>query len=97
VIPSSFKWVDIGSFDSIASLLKGNKDGNIILGNHIGIDTKDCILFSDNDILVSTIGIKDLTVIATADAVLVCDKERTGNIRQLIKKIRKEKRFLKFL
>ncbi|MEA3305291.1 MAG: sugar phosphate nucleotidyltransferase, partial [Candidatus Omnitrophota bacterium] len=97
MIPSDFTWNDMGSFNSVARLLKKDADGNIIAGNHAGIDTKDCFIFSDTDCLAGTIGIKGITVVATPDAVLVCDNKKAGDIRKLLGKIRKRKKFLKFL
>ena len=97
MIPSSFIWNDIGSFNSIAHLLKKDANGNIIAGKHAGVDTKDCFIFSDINCLVGTIGIKGITVVVTPDAVLVCDNKKAGDIKKLLVKIKKRKKFLKFL
>lgn len=97
VIPSDFGWSDIGSFNSIAALAKRDKDGNVVSGRHVGIDTKESIIFSNPDCLVGTIGIKGLIVVATPDAVLVCRRESGQDIRKLVEKIKKDKRLLKFL
>ena len=97
VIPSDFGWSDIGSFTSIARFVDKDDYGNAIFGNLVSIDTKGSIIFSDTEHLVGTIGIKDLIVIVTSDAILVCDKKRAEDIKKLVIKIKKKKSLLKFL
>lgn len=97
VVPSDFRWSDIGSFESIARLAKKDKNGNIIIGNHVGIDSKGTIVLSERDCLVGTIGVGDLIIAATPDAVLVCNRSEIDKIRALVAKIKKKKSYLKFL
>lgn len=97
VIPSRFGWSDIGSFNSIVRMAKKDKDGNAVFGEHVGLDTKESVIFSEKGILVGTIGIKDIIVVATPDAILVCDKKRPEDIKKLVEKIKKNKRLKMFL
>ena len=97
VVPSNFVWNDIGSFNSIRRLLKRDSSGNIIFGSHMGIDTKNCVIFSDTNRLVGTIGIKDVIIVVTPDAVLVCDNKRAEDVKKLVGRLKKRKKFLKFL
>jgi len=97
MVPSDFKWSDIGSFNSLARLVKKDKNGNTIFGDHAGIDTGRSVIFTDPNYLIGTIGIKDLIVVATSDAVLVCKKERADDIKKLVEKIKKNKKLLRFL
>jgi mannose-1-phosphate guanylyltransferase len=97
VIPSDFGWSDVGSFNSISRLVDKDKDGNAIFGNHVSIDTKGSIIFSDTNHLVGTIGIKDLILVVSSDAILVCDKNRAEDIKKLVGRIKKKKSLLKFL
>jgi len=97
VIPSDFAWNDVGSFDSIARLAKKDKDGNNVFGEHVGVGTKGSVIFSDKGCLVGTVGIKDIIVVATADAVLVCDRKQAGDIRKLVAKIRKNRKLRRYL
>ena len=96
VIPSNFEWNDIGSFNNIARLLKKDKDGNAVFGNYAAIDTKNCIIASEANHLVGTIGIKDLIIIQSSDALLVCDRKRAQDIKRIVKKI-KAKDLTRFL
>lgn len=97
VIPSDFEWSDIGSFNSVARLVKKDRYGNAIFGSHVGIDTEGCVIFSDANHLVGTIGIKDLIVVVTSDAVLACRRQRAEDIKDLVERIKKKKNLLKFL
>ena len=96
-IPVDFKWSDLGSFETIARFAKKDRNKNIILGNHIGIDTKRSLVFSSSNCLVSTIGVNDVIIVFTPDAVLICDRKRSDEIRKLVGKIRKSKKLAGFL
>ncbi|MFW6082797.1 MAG: mannose-1-phosphate guanylyltransferase, partial [Chloroflexota bacterium] len=79
VIPVDIGWSDIGSWGSLADLLArmGNDDdqGNIVIGQHVGLDTRNSMLFG-GERLIATIGIEDLVIVDAGDAVLVCPMER---------------------
>ncbi len=97
VVPSHFKWSDLGSFESIAALAKKDEDGNVIFGNYAGIDTKRSLVFSDANRLVGTLGINNLVIVATSEVVLVCDRNRSEEIKKLVEKIKNKKNLVRFL
>ncbi len=97
VIPADFGWNDVGSFDTIARLTAADGDGNNIFGQHVGIGTRGSVIYSDKNRLVGTIGIEDIIVVATSDAVLVCDRNKAGDIRQLVAEIRKNQKLRRYL
>jgi mannose-1-phosphate guanylyltransferase len=97
VIPSDFRWSDIGSFNSISRLASKDKDGNTIFGNHVGIDAKGSIIFSNTKQLIATIGADDIIVVAASDVVLVCKRSRAQDIKKLVEKIKKRRGLIKFL
>lgn len=85
VIPSGIKWDDIGSWLSFARISSADKSGNTIDANFIGIDTKDCIIISkDKRRLIATYGLKDMIVVETADATLVCSRDKAERIKDLV-------------
>jgi mannose-1-phosphate guanylyltransferase len=90
VIPVEIGWRDIGSWGSLADLLPADSRGNIFTGPHIAIDTQDSLAFSDKR-LVAAIGVKDLIIIDTEDALLVCPKEREQEVRSLVKQLAEDK------
>lgn len=83
MVKSDFPWFDIGSWLTLDRIRLKDKDGNVILGNFVGIDTRDCILVSDRP-LIATIGIQNLVIVATKNAILVCPKERTQDVKQIV-------------
>ena len=96
VIKAALKWYDIGSWKSLYDIIKADQEGNIVLGAHLGVDTKGSIIISNKKHLVGTAGLKDIVVIHTDDATLVCSKESSELVKRLVDKIEK-KRLRNFL
>jgi len=87
VIPAAFSWDDLGSWRSLERIMDKDEDGNVILGNVVCVDTKNSIVES-NGRLVALVGVEDMIVVDTHDAVLVCRKDRDQSIKDLLKVIR---------
>lgn len=85
VVPASFGWDDIGSWSGLEQIKEKDKNGNIKAANHYGIDTKRSIIYSENKKLITTIGIENLILVETEKAILVCDKERAQDVKELRK------------
>lgn len=83
VVPGEFGWNDVGSFDMLGVLHKADEQGNVKVGPQINIDTTNCITYSDGR-MIATIGLDNVVVIETKDAVLVCDKSRVQDIKQVV-------------
>ncbi len=89
VIPVDIGWSDLGSWASLLDLLPADSHGNTIRGAHAGIDTDNTLVFGDTR-LIATIGVKDMVIVDTPDALLVCPKEREQEVRELVRKLEKE-------
>lgn len=90
VIPVSFPWDDLGDWNAIERLLKGEA-ANVELGQHIGLDTKDCILYtSDEDEVIVTVGLEDVVIVRDGKATLVVHKSRTQDIKQVLKQVQEK-------
>ncbi|ASA20508.1 mannose-1-phosphate guanylyltransferase [Paenibacillus donghaensis] len=88
-IKGYFDWDDIGSLDSLATMIGQDSSGNAVSGSHIGMDTHDSVIYS-SDILVTSIGVSNMIIIKTEDVLLVCPKERAQDVKafvQLLKRI----------
>lgn len=79
-------WKDIGSWDAIYEISEKDEDGNCIIGKTIDKDSKNSLIYSTSK-LTATMGLKNKVVIVTEDAILVCDKNKTDNIKKLYKKL----------
>jgi mannose-1-phosphate guanylyltransferase len=91
VVPADIGWSDVGSWRALADLLSADAQGNVVVGEHRGIDTAGCLIHSPNK-LVATIGLRDLVVIDTDDVLLICPKERDQDVRKLVELLEHEGR-----
>lgn len=92
VIPAEgLKWSDVGSWDSLFEVLETDQAGNIVIGGeHIGMETRDTLVYAKHgQRLIVTIGIDDLVVVDTGDVLLVCHKNDTQKVRQIVNQLRK--------
>ena len=89
VIPVDVGWSDVGSWASLLDLLPSDSHGNIVRGAYAGIDTDNTLVFGDTR-LIATIGIKDMVIVDTPDALLICPKDREQEVRELVRKLEKE-------
>ena len=86
VIPASFTWHDVGDFAAIAELQSQGRSGNLaVLGNaKVLADSSSGILISDTDRLIALIGLEDIIVVDTPDALLVTTKEHAQRVKSLV-------------
>jgi mannose-1-phosphate guanylyltransferase len=91
VIPADFGWDDLGDWNAIERLLKGDNI-NVELANHVCIDTQGSVLYASNsDEVVVTIGLEDIVVVRDGDVTLIVAKHRTQEIKQVLGKIKENK------
>ena len=87
VIPGNFGWDDVGSWLSLERINKTNQDGNVIKGNVISIKTKNSII-QGGDKLIATIGLEDVVIVDTDDVTLICHKNNTQEVKEIISNLR---------
>ena len=91
VLPADIEWNDVGTWTSLAAISKNDSHRNVISGNVVSIDNSDSIIQAD-DRLVAALGLKNIILIDTPDALLVCTKERAQDIKKIVEKMKLEKR-----
>lgn len=85
VLPVDFGWDDLGDWNAIARLLQGDQP-NVELANHIGLDTKGSVFYATNkDDVIVTIGLDDVVVVRDGNVTLIVNKERSQEIKQVLK------------
>lgn len=89
VIPSDFEWNDVGSWTALDNIFKKGPHGNIEQAKHVSIDTTNTLVYSPKK-LIATIGIKDLIIVETEDALLVCHKKRAQDVKKLVDKMKSD-------
>lgn len=88
VVSSEFGWDDVGSWPALERLLPQDKSGIAYLGAVAAIDSHDCILHAPDGKVVAILGVSDLVIVDTPDALLVCDKRRSQDVRLLTQRLR---------
>lgn len=91
VVPAGeLGWSDIGSWDSLFEVFQVDGAGNIILkARHIGVETHGSLIYGDElERMIVTIGLKDVVVVDTADALLVCPRNQVQKLRQVVNTIK---------
>jgi len=88
VIPGEFGWSDVGSWRAISEVIAPDEAGNVLIeaGNPVLIDSRGCLVHGGGK-LVALIGAEDLIVINTGDALLVCAKERSQEVKQVVEEL----------
>ncbi|WP_373653743.1 mannose-1-phosphate guanylyltransferase [Schlesneria sp. DSM 10557] len=96
VLEAPFQWDDVGSWQALPRLLGADQNGNTLDGVACAVDTKGCIVRTDNDHLIATIGVSDLIIVHTPTATLVADKRDENAIKILLAEVEKRglERFL---
>ena len=82
VVKSNFEWNDVGSFDSLINEIDSKKA--------IEIDSENNFYYSDEKKVIATIGLEDLIVIDTKDALLISKKNQTQKVKEIVNKLKKE-------
>jgi mannose-1-phosphate guanylyltransferase len=93
VLPAAgLEWNDVGSWDSLFDFLKGDENGNIIIGgDHLGMDTHNSLLYVNQPHrLIVTIGVEDLVLVDTGDVLLVCRKDQAQRVRQVVSALKEK-------
>jgi mannose-1-phosphate guanylyltransferase len=93
VMPADFGWDDLGDWNAIERLMKGEAD-NVELCQHVGLESNGCIVYaSDDQELVVTIGLEDMVIVRDGKATLIVKKDRTQEIKQAVKALGAAERF----
>jgi len=83
VAPADIEWDDVGSWRALERHLGKDRDGNVVAVPHVSLDTKDCIVAGEGG-LVATLGVENLLIVRAGDVVLVADKRRDQEVKDLL-------------
>lgn len=83
VISGEFGWNDVGSWDMMKVIYDADDSGNIIVGDQVNLDTTNTISFSSGK-MIATVGVDNLVIVETEDAVLVCSKDRVQDVKTVV-------------
>jgi mannose-1-phosphate guanylyltransferase len=91
VIPVDIGWSDVGSWATLLDIIPGDDQGNVALGEHLAIDTHRTLVRGENRLVV-TIGLEDMIVVDTDDALLICPKDRAQDVKAVVDRLKQSER-----
>ncbi len=91
VIPADMDWLDVGTWLSLKSLLPMDEKGNSVRGDALLKDSENTLVLGSTR-LITGIGLKDLIIVDTPDALMVCDLNHSGDVRELVKLLKEQGR-----
>jgi len=91
VVVGDFRWSDVGSWDSLLDVSTPDAQGNVVHGQVVTMDTRDSVIHASGR-LAAVVGVDNLVVVSTADAVMVVPRSRAQEVRELVTKLKAAKR-----
>jgi mannose-1-phosphate guanylyltransferase len=91
VVPADFGWSDVGSWSALPEVLEPDEAGNVMIAaeNGLALDTSDCLVYGGGK-LTALLGVRDLIVVDTPDALLVCHRERAQDVKRIVETLDKK-------
>lgn len=85
MLPVEMGWSDVGSWSALPEVIPPDTDGTVCINaaGHISIDSSNCLIYTDGK-MVATVGVHDLVVVSTPDAILVCHRERCQDVKRVV-------------
>jgi mannose-1-phosphate guanylyltransferase len=97
VLPVNFPWDDLGDWNALERLLKSDHP-NVELAAHVGLDTQGALLYAtEDDDLIVTIGLEDTVIVRDGKATLIVKKDRTQDIKQVLKQLQADPKWSELL
>ncbi|MDP4028803.1 MAG: mannose-1-phosphate guanylyltransferase/mannose-6-phosphate isomerase [Gallionella sp.] len=87
VVPSDFSWSDIGSWGAVSDLTRPDAAGNRVVGEAILVDTGNTYIQSE-DRLVAAVGLENLIIVDTPDALLVANRDRVQDVKKVVEQLK---------
>ncbi|MBI1209117.1 MAG: mannose-1-phosphate guanylyltransferase/mannose-6-phosphate isomerase [Azospirillum sp.] len=88
VVPADIGWTDVGSWSALWEIAAKDSGGNVQIGDVISTGSRNCYLRSEGA-LVAAVGLENIIVVATADAVMVADRDRVGEIKGMVQELKR--------
>lgn len=88
MLAADIGWSDVGSWSALPDVVEPDQQGNVVVNcsSYVALDSTGCIV-SGNGGVVATVGVSDLIVVATSDALLVCPKQRAQDVRSVVEQL----------
>lgn len=91
MVPLNAGWSDLGAWDAVWSVLPKDESGNAHIGDVLTVDSRNTLVHATSR-LVSLVGVEDIVVVETSDAILVADKSRSQDVKHIVNTLNQQKR-----
>lgn len=91
-IPGTFRWNDIGDWARLKDELVSDEVANFSRGDHIDLNSKNMLVFSESKRFIATIGLRDIIIVDTDDALLICDKYHSQDVKKIVAQLKEQNR-----
>ncbi|MBS1766691.1 MAG: mannose-1-phosphate guanylyltransferase, partial [Acidobacteria bacterium] len=91
VVPTRFRWSDVGSWPAALEFHEPDEDGNVVKGEAILLETRDSAFFGGKRLIAAS-GVKDLIVVDDEDALLICHRDKAQSIKKIVERLKAEGR-----
>lgn len=88
MLPVEMGWSDVGSWSALPEVVEPDREGTVCINaaGHINVDSSDCLIYADGR-MVATVGLHNVVIVSTADAILVCDRERCQEVKKVVEQL----------
>jgi mannose-1-phosphate guanylyltransferase len=88
VVPVEMGWSDVGSWSSLPEVVEADAAGTVCVNahGHVSLDSSGCLIYVDGK-TVATVGVHDLIIVSTPDALLICDRERAQDVKKVVEEL----------
>jgi mannose-1-phosphate guanylyltransferase len=89
VVHAPYQWDDVGSWLALERRNAQDADGNTVQARHLGIKTSKCVIVSDPEHLIATVGVSDLLIIQDGNATLIANRSEEGTVKEIVEALKK--------
>ncbi len=88
VVPVDIGWSDVGSWEALLMESPRDDNGNVAIGDVLADDMRGCYVHAESGVMVATLGVEDLVIVATTDAMLVARRDRSQDVKRIVEKLK---------
>lgn len=92
IIPAQFHWSDVGTWTIVKREQEENPEDNVVKGSNVSIDTENCLIYARPGKTIATIGLRNMVIVDTEDALLICPMERDQEVKHIVETLEKDGR-----
>ena len=88
VVPANMGWSDVGDWNNLGDLIEQDDAGNRVRGDLVQEASTDCVVWSETDRLVALVGLTDVAIVDTEDALLVVNRKHAQEVRRIVEQLK---------